>query len=96
MKPNKLHSLPETGFLRLTQIIGNPKSKPPIPALIPVSKSTIWEWVKIGRFPRPIKLSSKVTVWKVEDIVSVIRGRQILPNGQSVIDNCERSDEWTG
>ena len=30
--------LPETGFLRLPQIIGNPKAKPPIPALIPVKK----------------------------------------------------------
>lgn len=71
MMPN---SLPATGFLRLTQIIGNAKANPPIPALIPVSKSTIWEWVKIGRFPRPIKLSAKVTVWKVEDVVAVIRG----------------------
>ena len=82
MIPN---NLPATGFLRLTQIIGNSKANPPIPAIIPVSKSTIWEWVKIGRFPAPIKLSSKVTVWKVEDIVAVIRGGKT-----------ERSDEWTG
>lgn len=34
--------LPETGYLRLAQIIGNPKANPPIPALIPVSKSTWW------------------------------------------------------
>jgi len=29
-----------TAFLRLTQIVGDPKAEPPIPALIPVSKST--------------------------------------------------------
>jgi len=34
--------IPEKGFLRLTQIIGNPKAKPPVLAIIPVSKSTWW------------------------------------------------------
>lgn len=35
-----MNQLPVTGYLRLPQIIGNPKTNPPIPALIPVSKST--------------------------------------------------------
>lgn len=60
--------LPDTGFLRLPQIIGNPKAKPPIPALIPVSKSTWWLGVSTGRFPRPVKLGPKTTVWRVEEI----------------------------
>jgi hypothetical protein len=30
-----MHYLPETGFLRLWQIIGDPKRDPPAPALIP-------------------------------------------------------------
>lgn len=34
--------LPETGFVRLQSIIGDPKSNPPVPAIIPVSKSTWW------------------------------------------------------
>jgi len=41
--------IPEAGFLRLHQIIGNPKADPPIPALIPVSRSTWWAGVKDGR-----------------------------------------------
>lgn len=93
MIPN---NLPATGFLRLTQIIGNAKANPPIPAIIPVSKSTIWEWVKIGRFPRPIKLSSKVTVWKVEDVLAVIRGNQVPQIDLSVTGRFGRSDEWIG
>jgi prophage regulatory protein len=96
MMLNNLYSLPETGFLRLTQIIGNPKANPPIPALIPISKSTLWAWVQKGRFPRPIKLSSKVTVWRVEDVLAMIRGDQVYPNNQSVINDCQRSYEWTG
>ena len=43
--------LPETGFLRLKHIIGDPTVNPPIPPLIPVSKSTWWAGVKDGIYP---------------------------------------------
>jgi len=33
-----------------------------------LAKSTIWLWVKEGRFPKPIKLSPRVTVWEEADI----------------------------
>ena len=32
------NALPETGFLRLPQIVGDPKADPPVPALIPGGK----------------------------------------------------------
>jgi predicted DNA-binding transcriptional regulator AlpA len=67
-----MSKLPETGFLRLAQIIGNPKADPPIPALIPVSKSTWWEGVKSGRFPAPVKLGPRITAWRIEDIRALI------------------------
>ncbi|WP_202634419.1 hypothetical protein [Rugosibacter aromaticivorans] len=41
-----MYPLPETGYLRLPLIIGNPKVNPPIPALIPVSKLTWWGQVR--------------------------------------------------
>jgi len=63
-----MHILPETGYLRLPQIIGDQKSSPPIPAIIPVARSTFWQGVKNGLYPKPIKLSPRVTVWRVEDI----------------------------
>jgi predicted DNA-binding transcriptional regulator AlpA len=65
-----MNQLPETGFLRLPQIIGDPKRG--IPPLVPVSKSTWWQGVHEGRFPRARKLSHKVTVWCVEDIRALI------------------------
>lgn len=65
-------ALPETGFLRLPQIIGDPKARPPIPAIIPVKKSCWWDGVKSGRFPKPVKLSRRVTAWRVEDIRALI------------------------
>lgn len=64
--------LPETGFLRLRQILGDEGATPPIPPLIPVKKSTWWAGVKDGRFPRPVKLGPRTTVWRVEDIRRLI------------------------
>jgi len=67
------HKLPETGYLRLSHIIGNSKTNPPIPAIIPVSKSTWWEGVKTGRYPKPVKsLGRRITAWRVEDIRALI------------------------
>jgi hypothetical protein len=60
-------------LLRLKQIIGNPKAVPPIPPIIPVSKSTWWTGVKEGRFPQPFKLSDRVTVWRSDDVYALIQ-----------------------
>lgn len=65
-------SLPETGFLRLPQIIGDKKAVPPTIGLIPICKSTWWNGVASGRYPKPVKLSPRVTVWRVEDIRALI------------------------
>jgi predicted DNA-binding transcriptional regulator AlpA len=59
-----------TGYLRLSQIVGNPKQG--IPAIIPVSKSTWWAWVQAGRVEKPLKLGQRVSVWRVEYIRELI------------------------
>jgi hypothetical protein len=64
--------LPETGYIRLPQIIGDRKADPPTPAIIPVGKSSWWLGVKQGRFPRPVKLGPRTTAWRVEDIRRLI------------------------
>lgn len=69
----RLPVVPTTGFLRLTQIIGDSEADPPLPALIPVAASTWWLWVRQGRVPKPIKLSRSITVWPVEGILSLIK-----------------------
>ena len=66
------HRLPETGFLRLPQIIGDPQAEPPIPAIIPVGKSTWWSGVKSGRYPASVKVAPRCTAWRVEDIRALI------------------------
>jgi len=54
--------LPETGFVRLSTIL----------KLIPIGKSTWWAGVKSGRFPKSVKLSRRITAWRVEDIRNLI------------------------
>lgn len=66
------NQLPETGFLRLSQIVGNPKAIPPIPPIYPVSKSSWWAGVKSGLYPQAVKLGQRTTAWRVEDIRSLI------------------------
>jgi hypothetical protein len=66
-----MNHLPETGFLRLPQIIGNAKAVPPIPPIIPVKKSCWWEGVRTGRFPKPVKFG-RCSMWRVEDIRALI------------------------
>lgn len=52
-------------LLRITEIIA-----PHGP--IPVGKSTWWEGVRQGRFPQPIKLGPRITVWRTEDIEDLL------------------------
>ena len=62
-QPGSLLSLPETGFVRLKQVL----------KFIPVSSSGWWDGVKTGKYPKPIKLGPRMTAWKVEDIRDLIK-----------------------
>jgi hypothetical protein len=61
-------------LLRLPQIVGNPKATPPIPAIIPICKAAWWAGVKSGRYPKPIKLSPRVTAWREDEVLALIGG----------------------
>ena len=61
----QLTNLPETGFVRLKQILA-PRGP------IPVSKSTWWQGVRDGRYPSPVKLGRRITAWRGEDIRALI------------------------
>lgn len=59
-------------FLRLKQIIGDPKANPPIPPLLPIGKTAWWKGIAEGRFPQGIKLSKKITVWLYSEIMILL------------------------
>src|SRR3954470_16501932 len=65
-KEAKILPLPETGLLRLSTFVGRGNA-------IPVSPSTWWEGVKTGRFPKPVKLGPKITVWQATEIHALIK-----------------------
>lgn len=52
-----MNQILETGFLKLAQIIVNPKATPSVPAIIPVSKSTWRAGATWGRYAAPICLT---------------------------------------
>ncbi len=56
---------PATGYVRLKQILG-----PNGP--LPISRSGFWAGVKDGKFPKPRKISARVTVWRAEDIHALL------------------------
>lgn len=58
------YQFPREGLVRLKQILA------PI-GPIPVSKSTWWDGVKSGRFPKPKKLGPRTTVWLAVDIRNI-------------------------
>jgi prophage regulatory protein len=43
--------------------------------LVPVAHSTLWNWVRDKKFPAPIKLSEKVSVWKKDDVSAWIEAK---------------------
>ena len=67
-----MRGLPETGFLRLKQIIGDRNANPPIPPIIPIGRSSWWDGIKKGRFPKPVKLGPHTTAWTAEDIRALV------------------------
>ena len=58
-------NLPDSGYITQRKLI---------PDVVPFSSATLWRKCKAGHFPRPVKLSERVTAWRVGDI------RQFLLN----------------
>ena len=75
-----MHNL-EIAFLKLPQIVGDKRATPPVPPLIPVSKSTWLNGCRSGRFPMPVKLGPRSVAWRVQDIRALIEQLGLTPNG---------------
>jgi len=58
---------PDSAFIRESQLVRSHK-RPDAPVPLPFSAPTLWRKVKAGTFPKPVKLSERVTAWKVGDV----------------------------
>lgn len=61
--------IPETGYLRLPQVL----------SVFPVSRSTWWAGVKSGRYPQPVKLGARCTAWEASAIRALIESTRNAP-----------------
>lgn len=43
--------------------------------IIAVTEKTIWQWVRQGKFPKPIKLSENVTVWRWSEVAAWLESK---------------------
>lgn len=55
-------------LIRLNVILGDKKHVP----IIPVSKSTWWRGVKMGKYPQAVKLSSNITAWRASEVYALV------------------------
>ena len=77
MEQKTNYVLPESGFLRQSDLVGVRErgEKPARRGLIPFSATTLWRKVNADEFPRPVKLGENITAWRVEDVRAGLAAR---------------------
>ncbi len=60
----------QTKFIRIRELASAPgrNGRPARRGRLPVSYATVWRWVKLGEFPKPVHLGPQTTAWRLEDI----------------------------
>lgn len=57
-------NMPSRGkLLRISQVL----------EIIPVSRSTWWQGVKTGKFPKPVKLGERMTAWHESEVRALLK-----------------------
>jgi prophage regulatory protein len=67
VKASLFDALPDGAFVRQSQLVSS-AYHPGTPVLLPFSAPTLWRMVKKGTFPQPIRLSARLTCWRVGQI----------------------------
>lgn len=65
--PTFRDQLVEAGYIRQSQLI---------PRYLPFSPATLWRKVKNGSFPKPVKLSERITAWRTDDVLEWLEARR--------------------
>lgn len=63
-------AIPETGFVKLWQIIGDRKRG--IAPILPIGRTTFLNKVKAGEYPKPVKLGARSVAWRASDIRALL------------------------
>jgi len=59
--------LADSAFIRESHLVRDAKH-PARPVPLQISAATLWRYVKAQTFPKPVKLSPKITAWRVGDV----------------------------
>lgn len=51
--------------------------RPEVEARTGLSRSTIYEWMKRGDFPRPVKLGTRLVAWRESDLANWLKSREV-------------------
>ena len=52
--------------------------RPEVLETVGVATSTLYGWMAVGRFPRPVRLGPKAVGWRSEDVQKWIAGRPLV------------------
>lgn len=58
-KSSDSFKFPESQYIRQSQLI---------PFIVPFSSATLWRKIQNGTFPKPVKLSERITAWEVKAV----------------------------
>lgn len=68
---NTTSKIDPSGLYRIRSIVRHPSNPAP---LIDVSPSTWWAGVRTGRFPAPVRMGERMTVWRGSDLLAFANG----------------------
>jgi prophage regulatory protein len=50
--------------------------RPEVETRTGLSRSTLYDWMKRGKFPQPVKLGARLVAWKESDVTTWLETRQ--------------------
>jgi predicted DNA-binding transcriptional regulator AlpA len=57
--------------------------EPEVLRIVPISRATLWSRVRAGTFPAPVKISDRVSAWRVEDVARWVESLRPAGAGES-------------
>lgn len=52
------------------------KARPPSSGILPLGRSTIYDLVRKGDMPAPVRLSERVSAWRTTDLIEWLESKQ--------------------
>ncbi|MFK4616743.1 helix-turn-helix transcriptional regulator [Bradyrhizobium diazoefficiens] len=67
METKDMHEKPSDALVRIEKIVG-PNG------LIPVSRSSFYQGIRDGIYPKAVRLGKRTSVWRMSELLRVIEG----------------------